>query len=527
MGLTRGQRFKTLLAVTWALIATSSFGLLFTENSFPRPVWFFILIGISTVIASSSIFYINKCSKKDTVATLVTLLTIGIWLRLSGFINLLASGGDHQRWLESATIYISQNRVVGEGMYSASPLYILDIALTKVLLGFSIFSTKEISILASCITLLFLFVSTRLITKSNSISLFAVTFGIPQPLFLRTASLIEAEHMALIWFSMLLVVLYMWLNQSRVDFKYLIFAILISSVWLHFFYSLVIVLFTVFVLFIHRIVPREIIFKRRRIGSKSQLMVVALSATLYLVYHILWSVWGPNAVGVLASFLRIELPSNIISILIPTSGTAAQSVGNSGNTSTMSQLLSVTPLMILALLSLIGIVYVLYHQEFVLFLPPFLTLGSFTVVALIATFAYRLQFRLYYFDIVVSISLCAVGMCAILNLLTRHPKLQVVLLVCIIGPYAILGPVSTFGNNVDTPLGTSGEWSTTSSNYQQVDRLDQYISEETGIVENTTDFNIHSLPGKKSEDPHFSLIQRSCERNSNIWTSGRYNLCVK
>lgn len=511
--------WKSLFIVSLALPAVANILLTTSDSVFPRPWYYFALLGTSTVFVTLLLFVSQ--TDREIILCLLSVIIIGVCLRISGYLVVISSGLDYGRWIARAALFISEGAISGNDMYAASPLYLLELTISKQILGISVFSTRFITILASSGILLFVYSLTRLATNSAKVGVLSSILILSQPFYLRTASLLESESLAIPLFA-LTVLLFLKLESSS-DTRFLCIygLILFSIISLHFFYATI----TILVLSLSHILLAG--YKHLTNDDLRDLnqsgFLITLGALVALPVWMLWSVYAHTAVITLVSVLSIPEPTSLISIFLPSGGeVGASTVDSSSTGSPINTILKLMPVVLLFASAGLGGVFTLVNRKLatvgLLVLSTLLVLLTFG--ALVAGFDYNLEYRLYYFLGLLACSFSAIIMYAAIENTTNHIGPVICILLILI--MSLLGPVSPLGNNVDPMLGGSS-WAITESDYTQLESMNKWSGEGESATVRIPQYHSFFAPSVDSNDVY---LGESCVgRSSKLGTTGTYTIC--
>ncbi|WP_371161616.1 ArnT family glycosyltransferase [Halorubrum miltondacostae] len=376
---------STKLSVTIAFtsFASALFFYTLTGLPMPRPVLFFVLLAGSVTSLVLGGFFTN--SRYGWYALSTTTLIIGYGLRLSGFLSVVASGIDHGRWMYRAKWATEIGKVLGNDMYQASPIYIIELAQSNLLLGGPITSVRHVTIFIGAILPLLFFMLAYRVGGNLRVGFFALLFAATQPFFLRTSTLMESESMALPWLVLSIYFFTRSYQDSDLRFNVLFSIILITSVMLHFFYGIVII--STFsgacVLYYFKC---KIVRKKSLQTNINSVWVGVLAALVFAPTWILWSTYAGTAGVTLASAFSIPDYTSIIQILIPSSGSVAQGSGSGGSGSSgsiINTLGKFYPVITVFAIGAIGGLYAIFrsHKRYFVLILLTVPVGSLTILS--------------------------------------------------------------------------------------------------------------------------------------------------
>ncbi|RDZ59352.1 hypothetical protein C5B91_09025 [Haloferax sp. Atlit-10N] len=517
-------------------IAVASFGFATASTQLPRPWILFGGIAAAVGILTHRVLRYDVPSCIESISIIGETVLIAYFLRVTGYLHLAASGRDTQMWAGGIGQIVETGYVSPGGMYGASPVYFLEVAVSGIILGpmsrsASVLGEHNITIaVASLLPVLVAAITVRFAGRRAGLiaGLLATVF----PLYLRTATLYESEHLTLPWFA-LLVLLFQVSATRRDRLVSTTFAlVLVASAWLHFFYA------TVFVaLFSGAIIVRDLMESFPFLpNSRPQIPVLGvITGGVLLSFHILWSGWAGHAVGVLSSLFTISVPTSLSGLLVPSTGAAASSVGGGGESgaSLLATVVKYLPLGLPVALAGVGGLYALarpkrYSMEVIAI--AVVGVGA-TAVLLVAQLGYNLHFRMFYFVGTLALVFAGAVLVRGSDLNLDHWEIAPLVLSLLVLSVAITGPISPMGNNVDPGIDRSesvGElWATRSTTWMQKEHLGTFASGPEPLEERTDAFISGPKPGRFSKNPSPLVVDdASCESESVVWDSGSVYGCI-
>lgn len=526
------------LILGWVILAISNIIFVTSGSPYPRPLWYFT--GISASLFFMLLCFVRPVNEKySTKKYLLSVLFLSLNFRISGYYRVIVSGGDYQRWLDNSMKYIHKSSIVGEGMYADSPFYILFIVINKLVNNVGIFDIRYILIAVSVLLPLFVYVLTRTVTGDPRTGIVASVLTVPFPLFLRTASLLESEVLAIGWFTLSLYLLYRSLDAPTFRSMFLLTIYTYMSVWLHFFYSFIIITVLSSIIYVSYFVNFILV----RTSEKQTLMstnyieqgvnrghiVYTFLVGVFLTYHVISSRFNNHAVGALYSLINIELKDSLLSYLIPSGDTVAKSVGTTTQLPTSVRLIKFVPFIVLLILSLsysVKIYQRLKNSRFELYMLS--TVLAITLFTLVASLSHNLQYRMYYF---ISIPVIVISSRLVSEEIGRSDlfgSIKKFTIVFLLASYVIAGPVTPLGNNVDSPIGETLGAGTTSE-YEQINRFDDLIEGDSPIPIWAHDFIWVFSPSGQQRDEGRYITDQNCrpirDTHNKIWSTGHYHVC--
>ncbi|KPN32324.1 hypothetical protein SY89_03092 [Halolamina pelagica] len=424
-------------------------------------------------------------------------------------------------------------------MYHASPLFIIELVIGKLVAGDGIvvpfgvrlYDAGGITIAVAAFTPVLIYgVGSRNLFSKDA-ALVAAILSVPFPLFLRSSTITQSEHLAVPLFLVVLIVLLAAIGGADRRYNILAVGLLLSVVWVHFFYATVIISISTGILL-------GCYFLRwlgmaSDAGHQNRWIAIIVAPVLLLLIHILWSAWRSPAIGVLMSVFTFQFPANPLELILPSSGQASQSVGRnveSGVTlSAPLRAIKYYPLLYTCGLGVGGgIVYLwarLVRQRDIIktpFIVAMLSAGLLTVGALIASINFKLHYRMFYFIGPLLILGGSVFFIYVRDTLPTGAlkRATVAILLITAGGYAAASPISPLGNDIDNPLidmnrvYTNAEW----DQYMAIERFNPNDAASTERLETDVKNTMHGPLGES----HLTITDNACGNKSQIWASEYY-----
>jgi len=509
-------------------IAVAAVGFAMARTQLPRPWILFAGLSIAIGILAYRVIRYQVPSTGESLAILGETVLIGYFLRVSGYLHLAASGRDTQMWAGAIGTIVETGYASGGGMYEASPIYLIEVAVLGIIYGSmprsaSVLGEHNVSVIvASFLPILVAAITIRFAERRAG--LLAGLLTIVFPLYLRTATLYESEHLALLWFS-LLILLFQVSASQRDQWVSTIFVLtLVASAWLHFFYATVFVVLFAGATAVRGVMESILFLPERR----PQIQILGIvTGGVFITLHILWSGWAGHAVGVLSSVFTISVPTSISGLFFPSSGAAGSSVGSGGG-GLFVTILKHLPIGLLLLLAGIGGFYALVHPKqygMEAIAIAVVSVGG-TVILLVAQLGYNLHFRMFYFAGTLTLVFAGAALARGAEMDLGYPNALSITLTFLILTVAITGPLSPMGNNVD-PHFDETDWVTRSATWDQKENLGALTIGDQPLKERSRHFIVGPKPGRYASYPSPVIVDDAeCGFDSEVWDSGTVHGCI-
>lgn len=516
---------KILLVLGWLLLAITGLSYAFSGAPFPRPLYLFVGVAISTTVHAIRVLTAKSLSRYDVFLIGTAGVLSGLLLRISGYIRVVSSGVDHGRWLARVDATLAAQAIVGDDMYAASPLYILELAINKAISGIGIFETRFVTIIISALLPFCIGTVAWKVTHNDRIGLLALLLTVPQTFFLRTSTLLESESLAIVWFVISFHLLSSSIEKSDKRHYLLLAIFTMSAVILHFLYGVLITTIFASIILLLQIAVRLSIFETPISTPQSRRVIGVIQVSfVFVIFWILWSTYAHTGVSVLASIFTLTLPNSVFELFIPTTGTVAASSGSKGTISVVSLLGKFLPLLILFGLAFLGGANMMIYRKkkLTILLAGGLTTIIMTVSVLIAGLEYNLGFRLYYFVSIFAILFSSYSILK-MSMRTDHSvkNISIAILIMLFLSYAIVSPLSPLGNNIDPRFG-GDSWAITQSENEQLQEIDQLSAGVTPMKNDVEQLHPFFAPTGLKEQ---YLTQDSCKNQSEIADTGDFIVC--
>ncbi|RLM95885.1 hypothetical protein [Haloarcula sp. Atlit-7R] len=489
----------------------------------PRPIPIFVLLGFSLSLLSGAVFFAE--SRVDYTLIAAIGMLNGFFLRASAFLTVVSSGLDHGRWLSRTSSVINTGSVAGSDMYAASPVYIIEMAISNQILGGPVYSVRFVTLLIGSLFPLILFLVAYTGSYDIRVSVFALLLTVPFVLYIRTATLMEAESMALPWFAL---AVFLFIRSLRVDDKryYTLLTVIVgTAVMLHFFYSVVILLLLLSVYIIH-------IFSwyagANQLPGNINAIGAAIAVGLVITpVWMLWSTYSHTAAVTLLSAFSIPAYDSVAQIFIPSTGASAQGTGTSAGGDSGSHIVTLAkffPLVAVFGAGGLGGIYAIIaerrrYYSLILFA---LVIGGSTFAVVTVQLDYNLGFRMYYFAGIFAIIFTSILFAHMINIqfasVRRCIFVSVIIFILLT---AIGGPLSPLGNNIDPKFGGSS-WTVTKTDIAERNAMDSWTRGETQIPHRLEQVHNSFSPYFKSGAVY---LAKNCGSDSKVGTTGGLVLC--
>ena len=517
------SQLKILCSLSLLVIFCCSSWYIFVGFPIPRPVLIFGLLGVSLSLLSASVFFTDTPAGYTLVAAIGILN--GFFLRVSGFLTVVSSGLDHGRWIARASSTIKAGSVTGSDMYAASPVYILKMTLSHLVLGGPIHSVRFIMLLISALLPLLLSLLAYSESRDLRVSVFTLLLTIPFVFYTRTATLLEAESLALLWFVL---ATFFFIRSLRApDWRHytLLTATVGTAVMLHFFYSIVILLSLVGAYIIHTVASDFGIVDQLPGDANVVKSAIAVGVVITPIW-MLWSTYSHTAAVTLLSAFSIPAYESIAEIFIPSSGASAQGTGASGGGSDSLIITFGKFLPVLAIFGIGGLgsiyTFIVERRRYYVLIILAVIVGGATFGIIAVQLDYNLGFRMYYFAGIFAIIFAAIFLTRLSD--AQSPsirRLALVFVLIFILVYAVGSPLSPLGNNVDPRFGGSS-WTVTKTDVAERNAMDSWTGGDVRIPHSLTQVHGSFSPKFESETVY---LARSCGTNAKIGTTGGLVLC--
>lgn len=509
-----------MTATTALIVAITALAFVNGGNPHPRP-WF-VFVGVAVVL-SILVLGVGCLTRDGLLACGYVALLAGLLLRFSAFSRVLVSGFDHGRWLQYVQRYLDAGSVVGTDMYATSPLYILDLIIGIGVVGGDVFSGRFFTLVLSAVLPLIIGILAFRITDDARLGYAAVVLGMSGPLFLRTATLIESEALAISWFALALYLFLRGIRTRKRRFYGLFLLVSCTAVLLHFFYGIITFLTLLFMS------VGLILVRRTGIGDQistppANLGVGILTVGVVTVTWILWSAYAHAAAVTLVSATTPTISSDLIGLFLPTTGAAAAGAGVTGEGGMRTTLFTLMPVLSLGLLALVGVGAALSrHPREHVGTIGLASMGALAFGFAIATPDYNLAFRTYYFVSVFLIVFASVAVVHELRASTgRWRSPRTVAVVVLVVSYLFLAPISPIANNVDPRFG-GNQWAVTETNIDQLVLLDERFSGTEHVQSQLEQVHPYLLPRVSNENLYMTAA--TCDDNATVSDVGEYTVC--
>ncbi|WP_277542860.1 hypothetical protein [Haloarcula laminariae] len=315
------------------VIAATAVAYVASGSPVPRPRYLFGGVAAALGALLFAVLRAETFSRSDILAIGGLATLAGGVLRFSAFITVITSGIDHTRWVRRVQSNIAANGITGTDMYASAPFYLLELGMGQQLFGLSAFETRFITLTIASLLPVVLGTFAYYLTDDPRTGLVAVLVATPQFLFLRTSALLEAESLALLWYmvTMLLVVRYLQTKDMRLFGLFTGF--LLTSVFLHFLYA--VILFCTIVgtlgllVVVERTTPLDTPVSQE---TTYRLAQGTGAAGLFIPVWILMSTYGGVALDVIRSFFSRDTNEETATPTTETPGGTPETPGGTPET---------------------------------------------------------------------------------------------------------------------------------------------------------------------------------------------------
>lgn len=548
-----------ILSLSAAVLACVSVAHIVAGISADRPWFLFAGVGTSLTLLLIVVYIPGSINRRTLTGITTVGLLNALFLRLSGFYIVAISGIDHGRWVMRVQRQIQAGGIIGNDMYASAPFYLLELGISQLILGLDPFQTRFVTILIATLLPVAIGLFTYRITENCCVSLTAFLLAVPHMLFLRTSALLEAESMAILWSVITLYVLVKYIQTDDRRFYGLFVAFAVLAVFLHFLYATVIfgiAVGTQVLLYVSRKTPG--------LGSPLErhhvrrLSVANLVAGVFIPLWILLSTYGGVARDTLRSgFDRSressgteptntkstpssEKPTpssettssssdslfDLVDVFIPSSSTVGRSIG-AGTWSTLFDLLGAfTPLLALLGLGGVGGVITLRRRRGfdIVLLSGGITIATAAIVGVTVRLKFDLGFRLYYFLAVFLVMFAAIGIAQLMRFDGRAKRALRVSVVLLFVSYAVLGPMSPLGNNVDPRFGGT-PWHITQTEQDQLQSFGVILNDGAVVGSDVPQIPRHLRLQSNNDDLY--LTRDPCHLDDQVMSGGELTVCQR
>jgi len=526
---------RELLIYSYIFLALSTYIFIFTNFPSPRPLLLFALLAVSAIIY---LYYlIEKCilesSPIEAFSAIIYPLLFSYFLRVSGYIRVVYSGGDHYLLFQQVKEIISSGTHSSlTGLYSAAGFYLYELVAIGLATNFSVSDGRFVTILVSSLFTLVIAAIVAQLTRSSFAMLVSMITASLYPLALRTSALIEAESIVICTFAAIILI-YIQKNGFRKYFLLTVFPFLL--IFVHFFYGLAIIAILIggFALRSARLQFNKNLPGSTRSSYVSITLAIALG--IWVFTYVSWSGYSQISLGLISSVIHFEsIPFDILDSLTPSEGTAAASTGDISNESSFwNQALRLSPVLILAIFAAVGVFCSILKKKNSKLLELFvILLIAISVVALgFSDDKATYQFRLYYFagSFLVLFSSLAIYwyICSrYAQNSSKYKKMVAIsVLIFLFFGYSVSSPISPISNNVD-PQFDGESFSTTEGELERYYSVTELIAEPSSLSVSSAAYEeVRIFRSIESGSENGIRIQVKPCMSSQIWETGEMHLC--
>lgn len=524
------KKIRFYLTISSVILTATILWYTIQNVPFPRPLVVFLGVGLSlTVLFGGLLSSSVPFRKEDTIFLTIYVFLVSFFIRVSGYLRVVYSGGDSYKLFHLAQQTIATGAYDAPGgLYGSAPLYIFEIVVTRLITGIGLSSTRFLMIFISSTFPLLLGILAYSITNNKKIAWFAALLGIVSPLNLRTSALLEPESIIFILLVVFLISMYATFSTANRRTHTVTILISVMMVLFHFFYALI--LWSVYSsVTISKLMLSKLRIIEHRDSKQVRLEVLAsVIAGICISSYIIWSGFASTSVGMVASVFSVGIFDSILSVLLPSGGSASAKARSGGSTSYIILLGRYGPFLILGLLGAIGALESLRRrQHFTLHIIG----GTLGILAIgigvgLAGSPLSYQLRIYYYVTVILLLFAGIGIqYASSSLSWLKPVVHAVIVLLILG-YVITAPLTPLANNVD-PRFSETAFATTSSELETIESIKQLISPYRSVtVDQAPEENsrLYFLT-KSSSGPPARITSERCAMNNTIWTNGNIGVC--
>lgn len=462
----------------------------------------------------------NHISDQEFVSGGTLLILISFTLRWSGFVHVVAGSRDHASLLKRVASVMDSGIITYGGMYESAPLYIFIQAIGGLVAGLEEFSVTLVVLIATSIIPIIIGALSIRLTNNRGAGLITISLAVPFGLFLRTGASVEADGVAVIWFTLSCLAFFIYRSDCKTRTAALFIFIASSSVFLHLLYSSFILGFFYILV--------SVIFAASRYSGESvptHLIITVVTIGTIVAGRILWSGDAERAVWFLTTVVKLPQFGSVIELLVPTTEAASEGVGASGinkNSGVINGLVGgVLHVFSLAIIGAVGFIIAFSQNKRRNVILMSISLAIPTILLLIFPFEHNLSYRLYYFVGVVLLCLagvvpeCKKLVISSLNL----RRIVLVTIIILLIPYFAFGPIVPIGNDLDPRFGGTS-FATTWTDYEQFQSIDRFTPGTKEVDYNGTR-NVAHLPTGSGTLTGFN----HCGGKNRVWTTGSYSLC--
>ena len=537
--------WRAYQVISWTVLAVSVTVYALAGFPWPRPAIVFFGTGLSI-----GILYLQVRAWGDRMGAIgygfvyFTGLMNAFFLRYTEWVRVVAAGSDMiSHYVIRAGYIVSHGHVNSElGMYSQAPLIHVFITINKLVSGLWILDVRFAAVVLSTTVPLLIATFAKRVDGHKTAG-YALLLSVPFPLFLRTGAMFDSESLAIPWFVLLLYFLYRSIFAQDQRYRLLVVFLALGAAWIHFLYPVVIV-GTIF----GTVVLAEIMAGERipkvSLGQFLSAPVLGLLAGFsFIFFRLLWTDDGARMfVGLGITGSTFELAS-LGGSLFPQSG----AVGDATTAATgLQKLMNLTPVVIFVVLGATGGGYMLYKRSprylVLAVVSGIITFGTMlAIVGYTSSSSFRLGYRLYYYISLVGLVPAAIGLHRICEPLIVQLRawqsglslgVGVLLFVAVVS-FGMLGPMSTYGNNVDPHFGGQSS-AVTETEYNQLFELNNVMDrpiaeskvEEYKPPDQPSSLFPHRDTDSKTKFPYLTYEKDNCSQANSPWTTNEFRICA-
>lgn len=543
--------WKIWHAIAWLILSIVTSIYTVSGLPTPRPLYLFVGIGVTLLIFSLPLWKNKSQYSHQEIASFLTGILMCNWvLKYTLRARVPLVGSDQYAHYVGRTAPIVENGFVSTqlGMYSDTPLLHVWLAINAIISNLWVYDLRFVALLSSSLLpLLFLILGKEV--NGLETGLFSALVTVSFPIFMRTGALFDSESIVIPWYIILLFFTLRADYESQAFYQISIVVLIIGSAFIHFLYSLVvasIITGTVLIAFFVGLIGYSPSQNVRRIVAP---IMGTTIAALFVGYRIISLSSGASKfLGLGVEGSSFSMPNNPITLLFPSSGRVGQ-MATTGSGGEIDILLNNTPLIVYVLFAAIGGVYTIAHSrnKSKLFLLLIATLVStaITIVGLVGYSsgeAWQLGFRFYYFSGAIGIIHVGIG----LHWLSKVSKFSLskrlsiwgfikVATIILLVLYLTIAPMTTYGNNVDSPfsnLSTAID-KTERAQFHSLDRflgdgeadIDFRVQDLNNPSEDTLQIFGPDIENSRQDSLYITSTRVGCRGSSQIWDSNQYSLC--
>jgi|GEM_PF-5484527 len=521
-------RWKLYHAIGWGLLAAVVTSHALAGFPMGRGLGFFVGIALVLGVVGFDVVRTRTFDPIQVASALGAMVLAGFVVRFTTYDDIALVTGDHQAFLSFVNDLIATGSILSWGTYTDSPFVVIELSSWKVVLGVAVLDVRLVSL--TTVSLLPLLLATALYapTGNTRAGLFATLLATPFVLFTRGAALAETEFLVLLWFALMLLLLLRSMRSAGVRSYALLLGVAGTSTLLHPFYAFV------FAAVIAGTAVLRIVATRRPFDRTNAVLVaMGLVAGILVTVRALLTVQAVFAVSIVTG-LDLLRGGNLLQQILSPSGGLAQSIQIAEPTGDTwySRLPYARYLQVFMVLPTAAVGWVgLALRRRATDRAVLVVAMSIVLLALVGTLLVvesNLGYRTYYFAGTAAVLVTALafgrlrdGVGSVGRGGTALRVVAAALLAAMVAylfVFALVGPTSPVGNNVDAVLG-GGRGAVTVEEFESRAALIERVPEVSDVF----------LP--EFEEANMDVIvapresSQTCEDANRVWDSGVIAAC--